>query len=66
MADLYGEGSVALLEGIADPIGRWPETIASPSLPGTVSGRMASLAPQTQCLPHYPMILHRGGFPDGS
>jgi DNA-binding MarR family transcriptional regulator len=25
----------------------------------------AELAP-AECLPHYPMVLHRGGFPDGS
>jgi hypothetical protein len=28
-------------------------------------GWRASLA-KPQGLPHYPMILHRGGFPDGS
>jgi DNA-binding MarR family transcriptional regulator len=33
---------------------------------GTLPRRLASVGPQAETLPHYPMVLHRGGFPDGS
>jgi DNA-binding MarR family transcriptional regulator len=31
-----------------------------------VPGGWRSLVPQPVALPHYPMVLHRGGYPDGS
>jgi hypothetical protein len=53
-----------VLEGLAgDPAAERPPLLAG--LPPCPDGWRASIAaPRT--LPHYPLVLHRGGFPDGS
>ena len=65
---LYGERPVALLrESLAQLVGD-PSTPPSPllrCLEPYPNGWRASL-PKPDALPHYPMVLHRGGFPDGS
>jgi DNA-binding MarR family transcriptional regulator len=66
--ELYGERSVALLrESLARLVGD-PATPPSPllrCLEPYPDGWRASLS-KPEALPHYPVILHRGGFPDGS
>jgi DNA-binding MarR family transcriptional regulator len=63
---LYGERPVALLrESLAQLIGDPPPSSLLCCLEPYPDGWRASL-PKPAGLPHYPMILHRGGFPDGS
>jgi hypothetical protein len=50
----------ALVEGLRPPAGGWRAT--KPYLPQTE----AMLENPTAVLPQYPMVLHRGGWPDGS
>ena len=59
LAKGVGEGS-AMAEGLRSHEGGW--RIYRPYLPQTE----ALLASPVDALPHHPMILHRGGFPDGS
>jgi DNA-binding MarR family transcriptional regulator len=64
--ELYGEGPVALLrESLAQLAGGPGPSPLLRCLEPYPDGWRASL-PKPECLPHYPMILHRGGFPDGA
>jgi DNA-binding MarR family transcriptional regulator len=44
------------------PDGRGPIFAALAPAPGNWRAKIAP----PECLPHYPMVLHRGGYPDGS
>ena len=61
-ADLIG-GLRAALERLAGPGGPGSPLFAGLE-PDPAGWRAAVRKPQT--LPHYPMVLHRGGYPDGS
>ena len=54
----YGRNNIVALRELLTPL-------AGHLAPPYPDGWRASL-PQPEGLPHYPMILHRGGFPDGS
>jgi DNA-binding MarR family transcriptional regulator len=65
---VYGEEAVSLLRESLAQLAGDPATPPSPllrCLEPYPDGWRASL-PKPEALPHYPMILHRGGFPDGS
>ena len=64
----FGKGTIgSLREALEDLVGQ-PTAQLSPLFQGLKpypNGWRASVrSPDT--LPHYPMVLHRGGFPDGS
>jgi DNA-binding MarR family transcriptional regulator len=62
-ADEFGPGAVDRLRAALEPLvdgGRLAEGL----VPYPDGWRAAVRRPAT--LPHYPMVLHRGGFPDGS
>ena len=56
--------SAGLLTARAASATRAPAATRAPRPPRTSSRRARVRAPST--LPHYPMVLHRGGYPDGS
>jgi DNA-binding MarR family transcriptional regulator len=64
----FGEEAVrSLRESLEELVGEG-EAVQSPLFQGLVSypdGWRASV-PKPETLPHFPMVLHRGGFPDGS
>jgi hypothetical protein len=64
----YGSDLVASLRGLLEPLADVPGAGHGPLWRGLEpypDGWRASVrAPDT--LPHYPMVLHRGGYPDGS
>lgn len=64
----YGEDTVnklcAVLEELAGKPGAEPPPLMAGLRAHSDCWRASLPAPET--LPHYPMILHRGGFPDGS
>jgi DNA-binding MarR family transcriptional regulator len=65
---VYGEEAVALLKESLAQLAGDPAAPPSPllrCLEPYPNGWRASL-PKPEALPHYPMVLHRGGFPDGS
>ena len=55
----FGEGEIASLRDALERV-----AAASPAEPYPDGWRASVRAPET--LPHFPMVLHRGGFPDGS
>jgi DNA-binding MarR family transcriptional regulator len=64
----FAKGTVPHLRESLEPLMGDPAAHPSPLLLGLephADGWRASL-PKPEGLPHYPMILHRGGFPDGS
>jgi len=64
----FGERTVRRLRESLEPLVDDPAEKDSPLLRGLEpypDGWRASL-PTPTTLPHYPMVLHRGGFPDGS
>jgi methyltransferase (TIGR00027 family) len=66
--DRFGDGAPGALRAMLEPLVTAPEG-ELPSLFGGLepypdNWRAAVRRPDT--LPHYPMVLHRGGYPDGS
>jgi hypothetical protein len=65
---LFGSESLLALRHGLERLNGEPDTEISPLFRGLEpypDGWRASL-PKPRTLPHFPMILHRGGFPDGS
>jgi len=64
----FGPGVTGALRAALEPLAVSPDGGACPLLAGLEpypdNWRAAVPAPVT--LPHYPMVLHRGGYPDGS
>ena len=64
----FGAGAVDALRAVLEPLVGDGSLASSPLaaglMPATGNWRASMRAPET--LPHYPMVLHRGGFPDGS
>ncbi|HET9971558.1 MAG TPA: SAM-dependent methyltransferase [Streptosporangiaceae bacterium] len=64
----FGAGVTGALRAALEPLATSPDGGACPLLAGLEpypdNWRAAVPAPVT--LPHYPMVLHRGGYPDGS
>ena len=64
----FGEGAVATLCEALGGLGAGASAEKSRLLEGLkpyTDGWRAAV-PKPETLPHYPMVLHRGGFPDGS
>jgi DNA-binding MarR family transcriptional regulator len=64
----YGKERIRSLREFLEPLVGEPTADLSPLFRGLVpypEGWRASI-PEPQILPHYPMVLHRGGYPDGS
>jgi DNA-binding MarR family transcriptional regulator len=57
----FGDGAVSALRASLESLTDRP----NPGLEPYADGWRASRA-RPETLPHYPMVLHRGGFPDGS
>jgi DNA-binding MarR family transcriptional regulator len=57
----FGSATIDALKGELEPL----QLRLSEGLQPYPDGWRAAL-PSRQTLPHYPMVLHRGGFPDGS
>jgi hypothetical protein len=52
-----------LLAGLAD---RWRATVTAVCRPGTAPDGWRAAIRRPVTLPHYPMVLNRGGYPDGN
>lgn len=64
----FGEDRIRNLRESLEPLVGEPTADLSPLFSGLQpypEGWRASI-PEPQILPHYPMVLHRGGYPDGS
>jgi hypothetical protein len=64
----FGKNTIASLRGALAPLAGEPRGQLSPlfrALEPYSDGWRAAV-PRPESLPHYPMVLHRGGFPDGS
>jgi DNA-binding MarR family transcriptional regulator len=64
----YGKNTIASLRGALEHLAGQPTARLSPlfrALEPYSDGWRAAV-PRPESLPHYPMVLHRGGFPDGS
>jgi DNA-binding MarR family transcriptional regulator len=64
----FGKNRIASLRGALEHLAGEPTRQLSPlfrALEPYSDGWRASV-PRRESLPHYPMVLHRGGFPDGS
>jgi DNA-binding MarR family transcriptional regulator len=64
----FGEGTVEAVRAALEPLAGDPNKGPSPLFAGLVpypDGWRASV-PKPETLPHFPMVLHRGGYPDGS
>jgi DNA-binding MarR family transcriptional regulator len=64
----YGEGRIRALRSVLDRLAGDATSQHSPLFRGLepyADGWRASMR-KPKVLPHYPMVLHRGGFPDGS
>ncbi len=64
----FGEQAIGRLRELLEQVAVGPVDQQSPLFRGLEpypEGWRASV-PRPEVLPHYPMILHRGGFPDGS
>jgi DNA-binding MarR family transcriptional regulator len=64
----FGEGPMGALRKSLEPLVGEPTAPSSPLFQGLEpfpKGWRASI-PRPHMLPHFPMVLHRGGFPDGS
>ena len=55
----FGENSILELGGLLAPIAADIEA-------ANLSDNWRASIPKPATLPHYPMVLHRGGYPDGS
>jgi hypothetical protein len=68
----FGQEAIAALRSALEPLATVTEGTSSPLLaglepyPDSWRARVSDKAGDTVTLPHYPMVLHRGGFPDGS
>jgi len=63
-----GKNIIRSLRDLLERLAGEPDTRLSPLFRGLepyTDGWRAAI-PRPQGLPHYPMVLHRGGFPDGS
>jgi hypothetical protein len=58
------DGLINTLESIAGPLEVPTQRLFEGLEPSPENWRAKVTRPQT--LPHYPMVLHRGGYPDGS
>jgi DNA-binding MarR family transcriptional regulator len=64
----FGDGAIdALRSALGDIVGDGP-LAASPLAPGLAphSDNWRARVRRPEILPHHPMVLHRGGYPDGS
>ena len=65
----FGKSAVAMLRDLLERLvcgeGDAKSSLLFLGLEAYPSGWRASL-PKPEVLPHYPMVLHRGGYPDGS
>jgi hypothetical protein len=64
----FGNGMIRTLRELLERLAGPPGERMSPLFRGlepNADGWRASV-PRLEHLPHYPMVLHRGGFPDGS
>jgi DNA-binding MarR family transcriptional regulator len=64
----FGNSTIATLRELLERLAGQPGEKMSPLFRGLephADGWRASV-PRLEHLPHYPMVLHRGGFPDGS
>jgi hypothetical protein len=64
----FGKDIIRTLRGLLETLVGEPTAQISPLFRGLEpypDGWRASVRKPT-ALPHYPMVLHRGGFPDGS
>jgi DNA-binding MarR family transcriptional regulator len=64
----FGKDTISGLRSLLECLVGEPAAESSPLFRGLEpypDGWRAS-SPKTKVLPHYPMVLHRGGFPDGS
>jgi hypothetical protein len=64
-----GAGAVAALRAALEPLAGDPDAPADSPLMGGLEpypDNWRADEPPRQTLPHFPMVLHRGGFPDGS
>ncbi len=64
----FGEQAIGRLRELLEQLAGGPAAQQSPLFRGLEpypEGWRASL-PRPEVLPHFPMVLHRGGFPDGS
>lgn len=64
----FGKDTIHILRDLLERLVGEPNADASPLFRGLEpypDGWRASV-PKPSTLPHYPMVLHRGGFPDGS
>jgi DNA-binding MarR family transcriptional regulator len=57
----FGEGAVRKLREALEPLAGDAAARLDPP-----SGGWRASVPRPETLPHYPMVTHRGGFPDGS
>jgi len=65
----FGAGPMEELRGaLAAVVGNSPSASDSPLFAGLIppEGGWRAKGAKPETLPHYPMVLHRGGFPDGS
>ncbi len=64
----FGEQAIGRLQNLLEQLAGGPAEQQSPLFRGLEpypQGWRASV-PRPEVLPHFPMVLHRGGFPDGS
>lgn len=65
-ASRYGADGIATLRDVLEPLtGDDRGSLLFPALEPYPDGWRASV-PKPETLPHFPMVLHRGGYPDGS
>jgi DNA-binding MarR family transcriptional regulator len=64
----FGKNTIAGLRGALEPLAGETSAQPSPLFRGLepYSDGWRAAVPKPETLPHYPMVLHRGGFPDGS
>jgi DNA-binding MarR family transcriptional regulator len=64
----FGEQSIRSLRAALEALGAGASGPNNPLLLGLTApaGGWRESAGKPEVLPHYPMVLHRGGFPDGS
>jgi DNA-binding MarR family transcriptional regulator len=64
----FGGGAVAALRAALEPLATAPDGGPPPLFGGLepYPDNWRATVPPLVTLPHYPMVLHRGGYPDGS
>ena len=64
----FGKNTIASLRGALEHLAGETGVQLSPLFRGLepYSDGWRAAVPRPESLPHYPMVLHRGGFPDGS